>query len=410
MSRSLPKRALPLVAILSTIAAQSGCTVPTTSDDTTEGDLGAGGAISAGGGDQFGTGGASTSVGDGGSLPGGGSFATGGASDSVAAIGGGISAGGTGPNGGNSSGGGPVGAGGTSGGGATGGASSGGTLSGGTSSGGTSSGGTSSGGTSGGSTGGAGLGGSPAGSGGAAIEIPDHDAADAIATCVDSLPWGQSEFAKNKAEIQAAIINTCSEFAPPDEAWQTYCQMFLTVAINKESSYNAQSVVEDAYGGASDPTVGLLQIRFSSTVKDYVTGGNLAAMDRIGCDLSGVNSSGTGAAHLSLMQNPTCNIALGAWYYLLYATGNGGASVTYLYDYCQGRGTGANLIMGMLSHLKGPSGAVSAFKSGNYDDGGYVDTITEWFDGCMSANGFPIGTPHPFQLVLSPEPTKYCSE
>jgi hypothetical protein len=55
-------------------------------------------------------------------------------------------------------------------------------------------------------------------------------------------------------------------------------------AIVAESSYVTSEVVNDAYGGTSDPTVGLLQIRFSSTVHDFNYSGPPAKIAAIGCD------------------------------------------------------------------------------------------------------------------------------
>lgn len=237
------------------------------------------------------------------------------------------------------------------------------------------------------------------GSGGTTV---DPDAATHISACMDSLPWGPSSLsASDRERVTNAIIKTCTEFAPPGAEWQTYCQLFLVAAINKESSYNAQSVVEDAYGGSADPTVGLTQIRFSSTVKDYASGGPLDALERIGCDFPESVSGDTAAPYLDMMQTPECNIALGAWYYFVYATGNGGSQVVYLYQYCQGQGVAANLVIGMLSHLRGPSGAVG----GGTDP--YVDQIRAWFDD-PACNGPSTGT-HPFELQLQPEPEKYCA-
>jgi len=77
------------------------------------------------------------------------------------------------------------------------------------------------------------------------------------------------------APIVTAIINTCAEFAPPGAQWQTYCQMFLVGAINAESSYDA---LAGSAGAGTDPTVGLLQIRFSSTVRDFADYGPVDAM------------------------------------------------------------------------------------------------------------------------------------
>jgi hypothetical protein len=244
-------------------------------------------------------------------------------------------------------------------------------------------------------------GGTSTGTGGTSSTV-DPNAAEQISACIDSLPWGQSNI-QDRNEVINAIINTCVEFAPPGDEWQTYCQMFLASAINKESSYQAGLIVEDSYGGSTDPTVGLTQIRFSSTVSDFNDGGPIDTIERIGCDWPTINSGDGYAQHAAMMTDVTCNIALGAWYYFVYATGNGGSSVVYLYQYCQGQGVAANLVIGMLSHLRGPSGAVG----GGSDP--YVDQIREWFDECLRVNNIQVSGTHPFELTLQPEPDKYCA-
>ena len=160
--------------------------------------------------------------------------------------------------------------------------------------------------------------------------------------------------------------------------------------------------MEDSYGGATDPTVGLLQIRFSSVVSEYNEQGPLDAIERIGCTWPQISEGDTGADHLEWMQDIACNIGLGAWYTYVYATGNGGTSVVYLYQYCQGEGVPSNLIIGLLSHLRGPAGAVG----GGEDD--YVTRIREWFDTCLSVNGIQVSGAHPFEITLQPDPDKYC--
>ena len=73
--------------------------------------------------------------------------------------------------------------------------------------------------------------------------------------------------------------------------WLRKCEAVLTSAIVAESSYTPTSVVVDSYatrtvGGvtANDPTVGLLQIRFSSTVHDYNYFGSLPKMAMVAAD------------------------------------------------------------------------------------------------------------------------------
>jgi hypothetical protein len=116
---------------------------------------------------------------------------------------------------------------------------------------------------------------------------------------------------------------------------------------------------------------------------------------------------------MSLMTTPACNVALGAWYYYVNATGNGNASrATYIDDYCAGGGTAANIVTGLRSHLEGPSSAHGVIDASglaalaNSDPGsyGYVTAIKGWFDGMIG----PSAGTHPFFLALTPSPAQYC--
>ncbi len=247
------------------------------------------------------------------------------------------------------------------------------------------------------STGGA----DPATGGSAAGGAPvDPDASTAVNECMDRLPWGARDMSEaERAPIVAAIIATCVEFAPPGDEWQAYCRMFLVAAINKESSYNVESVVEDAYGGAADPTVGLLQIRFSSTVREFADNGPLDALTRIGCDFGTVTSADSWATKRDMMLDPACNVALGAWYYFVYGSGNGGTNVAYVYQYCQGGGTAGTLHIGMASHLMGAQGAHDDLSGAD----AYYDQIKSWFDPCVTYSGT-----HPFERSIQPDTEKYC--
>jgi hypothetical protein len=117
---------------------------------------------------------------------------------------------------------------------------------------------------------------------------------------------------------------------------------------------------------------------------------------------------------MSVMQNAACNVGLGAWYYYLNATGNGNPSAaTYLAGYCSGKGTAANLVTGLRSHLEGPSGgkgviadmngvnALQATDSGAYQ---YVTNIKTWFDSMIG----PVSGTHPFFVRLAPNVPEYC--
>ena len=213
-----------------------------------------------------------------------------------------------------------------------------------------------------------------------------------------------------------AIVMSCTEFAPAEANWLGYCEAVITSAIVAESSYDPNSDVTDTYAtrmvngaAANDPTVGLLQIRFSSTVHDYNYYGPLPKMAAIGCSwpaaLEGQADDATfwatmgGTTYLSFMQDPSCNIALATWYYFINATGNGGATATYAAQYCQGQGVAGDMVIGLLSHLQGP-GFTRPPDAGN----SYVTGIKGRFTSLLG--GLP--DPDPFTESLAPEPTKFC--
>jgi hypothetical protein len=248
--------------------------------------------------------------------------------------------------------------------------------------------------------------------------------------------WATKNMGSQRDAIISALVKTCAAFGPPaasNPGWkQEYCWAHLTGAMLKESSYTPTlndtetSPGRDQYSvrmlpsgkTAYDPTIGLLQIRFSSTVKDYNQYGPRAAMTTVGCnfpDLGHTTEDGnsdfwaaTGAkANMALMTSVPCNIALGAWYYYVNATGQGTPGRTvYVYQYCtpgcgQNCPTAATLTVGLLSHLNGPSGAYST------DPGSlsYVNDIKATFQKCL---GGTLPNPDPFNVKLSPARSQYC--
>ncbi len=219
----------------------------------------------------------------------------------------------------------------------------------------------------------------------------------AINACMDQLPWGAPDLsAGERAPIVEAIIRTCAEFAPPGEEWQQYCQMFLVAAINAESSYDAMA---GTLGAGEDPTIGLLQIRFSSTVVDFAGYGPVDALERIGCDFGTVTSSDSYATKGEMMRDVACNIAIGAWYYFIFGSGNGGDTAVWVWGYCQGNGVTGNLHIGMACHLMGAEAAHSSLSGADF----YYNQIKEWFDPCVTYTGT-----HPFERPLEPDIAKYC--
>jgi len=418
----------------------------------------AGGSFGLGGsGGSPGTGGVASTGGTtvtGGTTATGGRVSTGGASTGGSPSTGGIaSTGGTTSNGGSSAAGGTVNSGGTTGGAkANGGTfSAGGTT---TTGGSQPSGGTTSGGGSGAAGGTTSTDGAAA-SGGSTGTYPGCPGADATefalvqawlnnTTAVGALPnYAYSNIKKNFPagaafdRLACSIAMSCAEFAPMETDWLRKCEAVVTSAIVAESSYNPDSVVTDSYATraltgatANDPTVGLLQVRFSSTMHDYNYNGPMAKMAAIGCtwppelqtqaDTTNFWATEGGTTYLSFMQDVACNIASAAWYYFYNATGNGGSSAVWIANYCKGQGIAGTMVTGLLSHLEGGSYPRPADPNNPYPWGieccscGNPSGCT--CTGCTGrfAAFMGIGTtssrpsPDPFLEMLSPEPTKYC--
>jgi len=79
------------------------------------------------------------------------------------------------------------------------------------------------------------------------------------------------------------------------------------------------------------------------------------------------------ATKSEMMLDVTCNIALGTWYYFIFGSGNGGPSVVWVYQYCQGSGVAGNLHIGMACHLMGAEAAHSSLSGADY----YYNQIQE---------------------------------
>jgi hypothetical protein len=239
--------------------------------------------------------------------------------------------------------------------------------------------------------------------------------------------------------LACSIAMSCVEWAPMESNWLRQCEAVLTSAIVAESSYVPSEVVTDTYATrsltdgtiAKDPTVGLLQIRFSSTVHDFNYYGPMAKMAAIGCSWPGALTTqtdsqdfwatqGATTTYLAFMQDVACNIGLASWYYFYNATGNGGASAVYIAQYCAGNGTAGTMVDGLLSHLEGGAYPRPADDTNAYPWGieccacGNPSVCT-----CAGCTGrfaalMGIGTsasrpsPDPFLQTLAPEPSKYC--
>jgi hypothetical protein len=290
------------------------------------------------------------------------------------------------------------------------------------------------------------------GSTGSSAGCPGADAAEFAlvqawlnnTTAVGALPnYAYSNIKKNFPagaafdRLACSIATSCAEFAPMEADWLRKCEAVVTSAIVAESSYNPISVVTDSYatravtgGTANDPTVGLLQVRFSSTMHDYNYNGPMAKMAAIGCtwpaalqtqaDTTLFWATEGGTTYLSFMQDVACNIASAAWYYFYNATGNGGTTAVWISNYCKGQGIAGTMVTGLLSHLQGGSYPRPADPNNTYPWGieccscGSPAGCT--CTGCTGrfAAFMGIGTPNsrpspdPFLEALTPEPTKYC--
>ena len=240
--------------------------------------------------------------------------------------------------------------------------------------------------------------------------------------------------------LACSIAMSCAEFAPMETDWLRKCEAVITSAIVAESSYNPLSVVTDSYatravpgGTANDPTVGLLQVRFSSTMHDYNYNGPMAKMAAVGCnwppelqnqpDTSNSTFWATegGTTYLNFMQDVACNIGSAAWYYFYNATGNGGTAVVWIADYCKGKGIAGTMVAGLLSHLEGGTYSPRPADGTNTYPWGIECCSCGNPSGCACtgctgrfAAFMGIGTPNsrpgpdPFLETLTPEPSKYC--
>jgi len=172
--------------------------------------------------------------------------------------------------------------------------------------------------------------------------------------------------------------------------------MFLVSAINAESSYDTKA---GTTGAGTEPSVGLLQIRFSSVVRDFADYSPVNTLTRIGCNIGTVTSGDSYATKGAMMVDVNCNVAIGAWYYFIFASGNGGSSVVWVEKYCRGGGVAGNLHIGMASFLMGGDAAHSSLSGANY----YYNELKGWFEPCVTHSGT-----HPFELPIQPDTAKYC--
>jgi hypothetical protein len=227
-----------------------------------------------------------------------------------------------------------------------------------------------------------------------------------------------------RTRLVDSIVGACAAFAPRLANWREYCEAIVTSEIVSESSYepgspipgppSTTSVNYDAYAtmnGHDDPTVGLLQVRFSSTVHDYNYYGSIATIEAIGCSWPAAFASETDSSafwttqggtvtYLTFMEDPACNIPLAAWYVFMNATGNGGPNAVYAADYCGGHGIAGNVVDGLLSYLEGPGFPRPADPTNSYPAG-----IKTRFVALL---GGTLPSPDPFGVTLSPNTCPFC--
>ena len=266
----------------------------------------------------------------------------------------------------------------------------------------------------------------------------DPGAATTVSSYIDKLTGVTKPTGAARDQIVDAIIKSCHVFSPPtakNPGWERkHCWAHLVSAIAKESSYNKDSVVSDSYakrmiGGvqANDPTVGLLQIRFSSAVRNYAVIGDLENLSCVGCTIPATLISHKAEAgstpywavtgpsqNLAFTKSVACNVGIGAWYYYVNATSNGKPNaVTFVGSYCAGQGTAANLVTGLRSYVRGPDvgfgvipdiNGVNALQGTDATVYNYITAIKASFDSMIPV----AGGKHPFFLTLSPNPTQYC--
>jgi hypothetical protein len=236
------------------------------------------------------------------------------------------------------------------------------------------------------------------------------------------LPYGNPTGAFRN-EVLQAIVDACDAFGPPEPTnagWKKeYCWAHMMGAILAESSYDPTALADPG----SDPTVGLGQIRFSSVVCDFYTGGPRAVLEGMGCQFPSDfaahaseacysstfwQTTGGDAAHTQWMETVPCNVGMSVWAYYLYATAGGDSQTTqYLDGICAGKGKSADLATGLCSYLEGPSSSFASITSLSnvpQSASSYVNEIKGLMDCALGT----ISGTHPLFIPLTPNPPQYC--
>lgn len=164
-------------------------------------------------------------------------------------------------------------------------------------------------------------------------------------------------FYQNYQSIGDAILDACKIYFP--DIPLKHCSRIFVATTLKESTFNKYEIHE---ADNQYPTLGLLQIRKSSTVYDYYDYSNTGYLQER--DILFENPTN------EQMQNILYNIHLGMWYISIHARSN----ARYAKEYCtkENNDTGA-IAVGLSSHRIGPT----AYQEGSQLETaeGYVNWI-----------------------------------
>ncbi len=190
-------------------------------------------------------------------------------------------------------------------------------------------------------------------------------------------------------EVARAIDQAAMVYFPADSQRRDLLRHLLIGAMAKESSFNTREQWEPR----DDATYGLLQIRWSSTVHDFLLHADPVHRDAANTACAGLfdelaaravdwqrpsSFHAGGKSGPELMMLPACNVLLGAWYYLASATIRGNDLDTH----CRGgdrdalvsAGAPTTWEIGLASHRAGPtlvkSYLLQRSEGGWYDPGG----------------------------------------
>ncbi len=145
-------------------------------------------------------------------------------------------------------------------------------------------------------------------------------------------------FLQNYRKIGDAILDACPLYFP-DVPLKNCARIFIAVAL-KESTFNQFEAHELS---AEFPTLGLLQIRKSSTVRDMNRYGNTAPLVERGIFFQDPTNE--------QLMDISYSVHLGMWYISLHARSN----ARYARQYCVEEGETGNIVVGLSSHRIGPT-------------------------------------------------------